>query len=350
MDHNFDPWQQHYTFEQIKSNAVLNLFRSNQLILGVFLLGYALLLRFWLLFTAGPTKDDPEFQLLTGWLWGQLEGTIWLPALVTTIIVWLQALLINAMVARNRLASEINLFPGLFYILVCSALPVFQEFSPIHLANTFLILAIGQVFRVYKQKRYMDYLFNSGFLIGLASLFYSPYILFLLPILLGLNSLLAFKLKEWIAVIIGSGIPILWLLVLAFLNDDLGGRWEVWSSGIAFFDMNWHPIRQSELIGLVIMGALILILLMSHNANIQKTIIEVRKKIDLFYLVLLFGLIVTIFSASAGMVNLLSIVVPCGILLSFMFTRMSRATAELVHLFLLIGVLVYHYLTYAGIV
>lgn len=329
---------------------MLNLFRSNQLILGVFLLGYALLLRFWLLFTAGPTKDDPDFQLLTGWLWGQLEGTIWLPALVTTIIIWLQALLINAMVARNRLASEINLFPGLFYILVCSALPVFQEFSPLHLANTFLILAIGQISRIYKQNRYTDYLFNSGLLIGLASLFYSPYILFLLPILFGLNSLRAFKLKEWLAVIIGSGIPVLWLLVLAFLNDDLGNRWEVWSSGIAFFDIDRQPMLRSELIGLIIMGTLILVLLINHNAIIQKTIIEVRKKIDLLYTVLFFGLIVTAFSASASMVNLLTVTVPCGILLSFLFTRMSRAMSELVHLFLLIGVLVYHYLTYAGIV
>jgi hypothetical protein len=98
------------------------------------------------------------------------------------------------------------------------------------------------------------------------------------------------------------------------------------------------------------MGLLVLAVVTNYNANIQKTIIEVRKKVDLLYLVLLFGLIVTVFSASVNMVNLLTVAVPCGILLSFMFTRMSRATAELLHLFLLIGILVYHYLTYAGVI
>lgn len=329
---------------------MLNLFRTNQLILGVFLLGYALLLRFWLLFTAGPTKNEPDYQLLSGWLWDMLKGTIWLPALVTTVVIWIQAILINALVARNRMASEINLFPGLFYILIVSALPVFQEFSPIHLANTFLILAVGQIYRVYKKNACTDHLFNSGLLIGIASLFYSPYIFFLLPMLLGLNSLRAFKLKEWLAVIIGSIVPIIWLLIYAFLNDNLENRWDVWSGGIALFDIQWRSLQQYELIGLVLIGGLVLTVVMNYNANIQKTIIEVRKKIDLLYLVLFFGLITAIFSESVSMVNLLMVTVPCGILLSFMFTRMSRATAELVHLFLLIGVLVYHYLTYAGVI
>jgi hypothetical protein len=248
------------------------------------------------------------------------------------------------------MAPEINLFPGLFYILVCSAIPVFQEFSPIHLANTFLILALGQIYRVYKQNRCMDNLFNSGLLIGIASLFYSPYILFLVPVLLGLNSLRAFNLKEWLAVLIGGSIPILWLLILAFLNDSLFEHWGIWSSGIRFFDIQWRTLRLYEIISLVIIGLLVLLILLNYNANIQKTIIEVRKKMDLLYRILFFSLIVAVFSASMNMSNLLMVVMPCGILLSFMFIRMKRSTAELVHLFLLIGVLVFHYLTYTGVV
>ncbi|WP_099152040.1 DUF6427 family protein [Flavilitoribacter nigricans] len=328
---------------------MLNLFRSNQLILGVFLLGYALILRFWLLFAAEPTKIDPDFHLLSNWLWNELKEPIWLPALATSLIIWIQALLINSVVARNRMATEINLFPGLFYILVCSALPVFQEFSPIHLANTFLIIALGQIYRIYKQNRCMDNLFNAGLVIGLASLFYSPYILFLLPILFGLNSLRAFSLREWMAVIIGGAIPLLWLLIFGFLNDNLALRWDAWTSQLSFMDIQWRALRQYEIIGLLIMAALIVAVVLNYNANIQKTIIEVRKKIDMLYWILFFGLVVTIFSASVGMVNLLTVALPCGILLSFMFTRMSRANAELVHLFLLIGVLVYHYLTFAGV-
>jgi hypothetical protein len=37
-----------------------------------------------------------------------------------------------------------------------------------------------------------------------------------------------------------------------------------------------------------------------------------------------------------------------GILLSFQFTRMPRATAEIIHLLLVIVVLLFHYLVYTG--
>lgn len=328
---------------------MLNLFRSNQLILGVFLLGYALLLRFWFLFTTGTSIDDPGFSLLSSVLWDWLREPVWLPALSTTVLIWIQALLINALIARNRLASELNLFPGLFYILVCSALPVFQEFSPIHLANTFLILAIGQLFRVYKQNRCMDHLFNSGLLVGLASLFYSPYWLFLIPILFGLNSLRAFRLREWLGTIIGALVPILWLLIVGFLNDRMGEQWDAWLTDIAFLDVQWRLLARHELIGLVLMGVLLLTVILNYNANLQKTVIEVRKKVNILYWILFFGFVVSLFSVRPEMTHLLTVAVPSGILLSFLFTRMSRASAELVHLFLFLGVILYHYLTYLGI-
>lgn len=329
---------------------MLNLFRTNQLILGVFLLVYALLLRFWLLFAAGPVQENPGYVLFTAWCWEQLNGIHWLPSLATTIVLWIQALLINSLIARHRIATEINLFPGLFYILVASALPVFQEFSPIHLANTFIILAVGQLFRVYRENSCMDWLFNAGLYVGVAGLFYSPYILFLIPILFGLNILRAFQLREWGSVLIGGTLPLLWLVIAGYLTDRLPEYWAAWAGGIAFVDLRDQPLGISEMIGIGLMSLLVLIVLLSQNAHLQKMIIEVRKKINIFYWLLLTGLLVTMCSAGAGLDNWLTISVPCGILLSLSFTRMSRASAELLHLFLLIGVLSLHYLTYAGVI
>lgn len=329
---------------------MLSIFRTNQLILGIFLLGYAFLLRFWLFLAAGPRVEIPEYDLISGWLWTLLKDPFWLPALGTILLLWIQALLINALVARNRLATEINLFPGLFYLLISSALPAFQEFSPIHVANTFLILALGQIYRIYKQNRCMDFLFNAGLWVGMAGLCYPPYILFLLPFLVGLNILRAFRLKEWLAVLIGGFLPLFWLLVLGFLNDRLADRWATWTAHFDFLDVSWKAMGEQETIGLAIFGLLIITVILNYNSNIKKTIIEVRKKMDILYWLLLFGLICTAFSSEVTMAHLLTISLPSGMLLSFMFTRMSRSTSELLHLFLLIGVLVLHYLTYAGVI
>lgn len=329
---------------------MLGLFRTNQLILGVFLLGYALLLRLWLFFASGPVADHPEYTLLSGWFWRQINEPFWLPTLVTTVLIWLQAVLINSIVAQNRIAPEINLFPGLFYVMISSALPAFQEFSPLHLANTFIILAIGQVFRVYKQNRCIDHLFNAGLFIGLASLCYSPYILFLAPLLFGLNILRAYNSREWLATIIGGWLPLLWLGIFGYLSDNLGHYWATWLSGFGFLNFSAQSTRLYEWIGIISFAVLILIILFGYNTNMQKTIIEVRKKIDILYLSLFFGMIVTLFSDTVTTAHLLTVAFPASVLLSFVFTRMSKSAAELIHLFLLIGILLLHYLTYAGII
>jgi hypothetical protein len=329
---------------------VLNLFRTNQLILGVLLLGYALILRFWLLFSMGPVDIAGDYPLLSGWVFDRLAGPAWLPPLVTTLLVFVQALLINAIVARNRMASEINLFPGLFFILVSSSLPAFQDFTPFHLANTFLILAIGQLFKVYKQNRCMDFLFNTGLFIGVASICYSSYLLFLLPCLVGLTILRASRIKEWLAVIIGSFIPLFWMLVLGYLYDELGYNWAAWKAGFSFLSFDAQSMTTGRIIGLVYFALLLLAVIFNYGANLQRAIIEVRKKMDILYWILFFGFVATIFSSQVSMISLLIIAVPIGTLLSFLFTRMTRATSEIVHLFLLMSILILHYLTYAGLV
>lgn len=330
---------------------MLSLFRTNQLILGVFLLAYALLLRFWLLFGLGvSTTETNDFPLLSNWVLQRVGEGTWWTALTAAILLWMQAMIINSLVARNRLAAEINLFPGLFYILAGSAVPAFQDLSPALLANTFLILSYAQLIRVYRQNRCMDHLFNAGFFIGMASLFYGPYILFMIPMLIGLNILRAFNSREWMAVILGAVLPILWLVIIGVLTGQVVVYYQEWLSSFSFLDVGKQQWNGMGMGSLAMMGVVVVWVLSSYGANMQKTIIEVRKKIDLLYWLLFFAFIISLFSMGLSLWHLMILTPMIGILLSFQFTRMSRATAEIVHLLLLIVVLLFHYLVYAGLI
>ena len=96
----------------------------------------------------------------------------WLPDLISLILVLLQALLLNILSARFRVSREVTMFPGLFYILLMSTLPSFLHLSPVLMGNTFLILAISSLFNAYNKSSVADSIFNIGFWIGVASLFY----------------------------------------------------------------------------------------------------------------------------------------------------------------------------------
>lgn len=311
---------------------------------------YAFGLRFWLIMGLGTGNQSPDFPLLSGWVWDHLASPSWLSAAAATLLIWLQALLINALVARNRLAAEINLFPGLFYILAASALPAFQDLTPFHLANTFIILAADQLFKVYKQNSCMDHLFNAGLFVGLASLCYGPYLLFLIPVLFGLNLLRAFQPREWVGVMIGAFVPLFWLGVTGFWKGDLDMRWQEWSASFGFMSLSLQHFTNAKLIGLLAYALLLIFMLLNYNSFQQKTVIEVRKKIDILYWLLFFGLVVTLFSSDMDIMHLLTVSVPCGILLAFYFLKISRSLAEILHLIMIIGVLVLHYLTYSGVI
>ncbi len=144
-----------------------------------------------------------------------------LPTLLTIVLLSLQAVLINVLVSNHRLASEVSLFPGLFYILIASSLPDFLCFSPIHLANTFLIIALGILMATYKQSSCADLIFNVGLWLGVASLFYPPFLLFLFVGMAGLNVLRAYKIRERLMILAGMADPVFSGRFILFLEQRI---------------------------------------------------------------------------------------------------------------------------------
>ncbi|MBK7410278.1 MAG: hypothetical protein IPJ40_20805 [Saprospirales bacterium] len=88
------------------------------------------------------------------------------------LLVFFQAILIVVMVNGNRINNESNLLPGVFYCLFASMVPEFMYPSPVLMGNTFLLLALLELMGVYKIPIASGRLYNVGFWISVASLFY----------------------------------------------------------------------------------------------------------------------------------------------------------------------------------
>ena len=138
-----------YIWENTTTRPLLSFFRTNQLIVGVLVLVYALLLHlvcFWE--PASEIVDAPG--IANDWLqWIFNERLAWhLPT--TLLLLFLQALLVNSLIFKHRLLSPINLFPGVFLVLVSSALPEFLTLSAYHFANVFLLLALRSYLNAFR--------------------------------------------------------------------------------------------------------------------------------------------------------------------------------------------------------
>jgi hypothetical protein len=322
-----------------RNKPVLALFRTNQLLASILLAFYVVLVRISIWFV--PDGAEPlAYGPLSGWVYGMVGTHGLTPDILAMVLLLLQATYINYLVIEHRLADETSLFPGLFYILISSALPEFLYLSPSLLANTFLIIALGEIFSIYKKADCADHIFNIGFWIGTAALFYPSYLIFVILGFVGLNSFRAFKFRERLMVIIGLLTPLLLLSVYAFWHDRLLTMLrEGIIQNFGFLDFTPHAETNTIYFSLAIFAIIILIILFSYGSYLFKQVIEVQRKINLIYWALLLSALALLVQADIQLCLLMITTVPIGIMLSFNFIKLPPRIAEIIHLLMVVGVL-----------
>ena len=95
---------------------MLSIFRTNQLMASFLLVFYAAALRFWGLVYLEPWEPTGT-GIFSDWVYDQIGYSGIVPAIVATLLVFIEGWMINALVLRDRLGRDANLFPGLFFIL-----------------------------------------------------------------------------------------------------------------------------------------------------------------------------------------------------------------------------------------
>lgn len=324
---------------------MLNLFRTNQLLFSVLLIFYVAALHV-AVFVTSYDWEPIGYGYLSGLVYAQIGHRGLIPDIGTIVLLSLQATAINAIVANNRLDDKVTLFPGLFYILIASALPRFLHLSPLHMANTFYLIALSELFKVYKKPSAADNIFNVGFWISIASLFYFSYSIFILLAFVGLGILRAFSLQERLMVVMGALVPYILVGVYVFWND----QWSVFVQqqlvdSIALFDFRNEPDVVSVL-KIVFVDIFLVIAIFSYSLYMFKKNIQVQKKISVLYWGLFFAAFTLCFQAGIQLDHLLVLAVPLGMLISINFTSLPSRWAEVLHLLILAVILIFQYQQY----
>jgi hypothetical protein len=329
---------------------VLKLFRTNHLISGVMLIFYVALIRS-VIFILQPL-DIPigEGGFFADLLY-QYSGTNGiLPDILSIAIIFINALIINYLVSRNFLALEVNLFPGLFYILVSSCVPDFLGLSSLHLANTFLIMACFSFFEIYKIQSAAKYILNGGILLGISALIYPAYLIFFFWGLIVINSLRSIKFKHLFMLLTGVILPWVYVFLYGFWHGkatDYFHKFLIDKIGFFDFRMGSHFLDYVPFSLLVI---LLFVVLFNFGNNQLKKKFEEKKKIALLYWMIFFGLVMLLFCAPSTREQLIVLSLPIGVLLSLIFTRMKAPFDGLYHFLLLIFVVGMHYLKFLNVI
>lgn len=324
---------------------MLSFFRTNQFVFNLLVLLYAIGLRFsYFLNPVQPVvaNDGVLSDFFKTWLTNPL-----LEGIIATLFLFLQAVLINNLAMKHRLFNDNTLLPGLFYVLSMSLLQDFFPLSSILFGNFFLIIALDQAMSTYKQPKCADTIFNAGFWIGIASLFYSSFALFFLLVFIGIGLLRNFKWKERIMLLCGFLVPFLFVSAWFFWQDSLSIFWQTYFVE-QFSFLNFQYEQTSTF--LIKLGLLILLFLLGffNNYDFSKSN-QIRSYVNLIYLTLIVSGLTFLVQPNVTILHFLIIMVPLSFLLTARFLAFDKSIAELAHAFILIVVLFFQYRGFEGL-
>ncbi|MFZ1496418.1 MAG: DUF6427 family protein, partial [Saprospiraceae bacterium] len=265
------------------------------------------------------------------------------------VLLTLQATFLNIIVTRHRFTRDATLYAGLFYIIFSSCFVPFNTLSPLILANTFLILTLGEIFIVYKKTSCADSLFNIGFFVALGSLFYPAYLLFLILGFAGVVIMRAFKIREMLMVLFGVLAVYFLMFTYFYVTDNVWFLIEKQFLSIATF-LDWHLLASNfdyVYIGFFIL--LILITLFSIGSYNSKQVIYIHKCLNVLYWTIICGVLTFLFQKNVSAQNLIVFAIPLGVFISFNFLYIkNKLFADIILVLLLIFALVMQYHTYFG--
>lgn len=120
-----------------------------------------------------------------------VAGRSWfMHQVIATLLVMIQAGILNVILLRNGAYNENNYFPAFFYVLASSAIPDAFALSPQLMSLTFILLSLNNIFRRIDNVVTDELFLYAGLYLGVAVLFYLPAVVYFIVLL---SSLLLFS-------------------------------------------------------------------------------------------------------------------------------------------------------------
>jgi hypothetical protein len=219
------------------------------------------------------------------------------PDFVFSILAFLalfaQALYLNYFFNGNKMTTRNTDLPGMSYLLVTSLLPEWSQFSAPLLINFLILFLLASLFESYNSADTRRSLYNMGLAMGLGIFVYPPALLLAGWFLLSLLIIRPVRLQEIIISLLGVLTPFYFLGIWLFWNDQL--MWALLEPNIAFSLPNSLPVVW--LGGVLVLLAIPFLIGFYHiQDQVRKMLIQVRRGWTVFFLLLLAGLLIPLFS------------------------------------------------------
>ncbi len=282
-----------------------------------------------------PAPDGPV--PLYGLIFNLLHGLPHLACILGFILMLLYSYLLNRLLTQNEVVLKNSSLSALIFIELMSYFPFLLTLHQLSIATFLLLMILERLYKSYSKSESPELTYVAGFLVGIASLFYLPFLLFFLFLLISFIIFRNIDWHEWVGSFVGLVTPYIFLSVYYFWFDKLHSKADEYRR---FFLVSFDtaPLREPTF---VILSAIVLFLLalgmITGLSGLSERTVEIRKKIILLIWLIPIMILSIFFSGNLLKYHLLiSFITLAGLLSMYLLKIRKTLRAEIIFVCVLV--------------
>jgi hypothetical protein len=272
-------------------------------------------------FSAGTTLVSYDSLLLNG----VAKIPPFFQLVISIVLVSFGAIYLNLVTIRHEVIYRHSYLPGLFYVVLMSFHRDVIVFHPVLVSNIILIMALDKTFSLFKNDSPVSPVFDSSFLLALATLIYFPAFILFFLFLYAIYNLRSFSFREFMIAAVGFTLPFFFLAVYGFLTGTL-----VSSTHDFFARFSLHKIHAGlgpakAFLGFAIyLGVLILAALIRLRTNFYRNAIKTRSTQEILFLFFLLTVGGLFFLPQISLYHFTQLAIPFSVFLAYYFISATK--------------------------
>jgi hypothetical protein len=251
------------------------------------------------------------------------DGYPFVQVLLSLVLVLLTAFLIQQISSRFALIKARTKLAIAVYIIIVGGITSMHTLHPVYFAAVFTLIGIHSLFSIFNNPNPQLDIFNAGLFLAVGTLFYFNLIVILPAFLFSISSLRRERnLSEYIILVIGFIIPILFALTFVFFTDQLSDAILVIRNNI-MTPVNHFKTNLPLQIFLGVLAFLTIIASVKMMQQYDSKKVSIRKYYLVLFIIFIFSTFSFVFLPATSQEMLVIVVIPVTFLITNLFTSIE---------------------------
>lgn len=314
------------------TKMLIKVFKSNQnLINGLVIL---LTIFLWLPSFFTPPENSLIAMVSTGFNWLDIS--------IAILLIAAQAIYLNSIVNEYKLVENNTHLTSLIFVIFNSCFFSLFVLNQVVIANSFVLLGVHQLLRLYDNKSSYSLSFNAGFLLSIATVIYLPNAIFLCLLWIGLIYMISPSWRDLVITLLGFSVPVVYFISYHFIVGDLAVL-ELITHNSTVFSFEWDHLSVLHKLLLSLVVGILLMAFFRLSVTINSGGLRRHKMLKMIVLMSVFSLGSLLFNGLDYLATFVVLTIPSSIVVANLFQHMKKKwLAELLFTFLL-GVMLLDY-------